>query len=776
MKKNMKRILALGLTGLLTAGLLTGSVEYAGHTFAIDALAANVSTKEQVETKESGGLDKDDVSKQETVYVNTDASGSVKDVVVSDWLKNSGINGSVKDVSDLTDIENVKGDEKFEQNGDSITWNTGDKDIYYQGKSDKDLPVSMKITYKLDGVETAPKDLIGKSGKLEMTIKYSNHSKQTVSLSGKQTDIYTPFMMVTGMILPVDNFDNVTIDNGTLVSEGDNDVVVAYGFPGLAESLDLDNLDFGEDMDIDTSKISDKITDTVTIKADVKNFEMNAAYTVATNQLFNELDFDKIDDMDELTDKIDDLTDASSQLVNGTEKLHDGTEKLDDSFSEYADAVKTAKNGVGDLKKGAGTLKTGIVSYTKGADKLLDGVTSYVNGAKKLSKGVKAYTNGTDKLVSAINQLRTATKDLPAQYEKLGSGVDTYVASVNQLLAKDNMDQMTAGTKSLKDGIGQLDDGLEAAQAGVTKLNAAAANLKKTDQLDQCVAGLQLMIKQYQSAAEAGDASAKQLLPALQGAVQYIQGGEQVAAGIDAATNGKADGESDGNGSADLAAALAKMKAATDKKSATTNLYTGAASLESAAGTMSGYAAQLRDSSQSLTDGNAQMKAGVTKLSESIGKMNTAAGTLTGNNKALNKGASGLIKNAPTITKNAKKLTGNSSKLRKGAAQLDRGTGKLFDGMTKLVTATGKVSDGISSLNDGASTLQDGMNEFDQQGIQKIADAVTNMLDSADDLNDRLSKISSISGDYTSFSGCSDDMEGSVKFIMATEELTADED
>ena len=735
MKKNMKRILALGLTGLLTAGLLTGSVEYAGHTFAIDALAANVSTKEQVETKESGGLDKDDVSKQETVYVNTDASGSVKDVVVSDWLKNSGINGSVKDVSDLTDIENVKGDEKFEQNGDSITWNTGDKDIYYQGKSDKDLPVSMKITYKLDGVETAPKDLIGKSGKLEMTIKYSNHSKQTVSLSGKQTDIYTPFMMVTGMILPVDNFDNVTIDNGTLVSEGDNDVVVAYGFPGLAESLDLDNLDFGEDMDIDTSKISDKITDTVTIKADVKNFEMNAAYTVATNQLFNELDFDKIDDMDELTDKIDDLTDASSQLVNGTEKLHDGTEKLDDSFSEYADAVKTAKNGVGDLKKGAGTLKTGIVSYTKGADKLLDGVTTYVNGAKKLSKGVKAYTNGTDKLVSAINQLRTATKDLPAQYEKLGSGVDTYVASVNQLLAKDNMDQMTAGTKSLKDGIGQLDDGLEAAQAGVTKLNAAAANLKKTDQLDQCVAGLRLVIQQYQS-----------------------------------------DGESDGNGSADLAAALAKMKAATDKKSTTTNLYTGAASLESAAGTMSGYAAQLRDSSQSLTDGNAQMKAGVTKLSESIGKMNTAAGTLTGNNKALNKGASGLIKNAPTITKNAKKLTGNSSKLRKGAVQLDQGTGKLFDGMTKLVTATGKVSDGISSLNDGASTLQDGMNEFDQQGIQKIADAVTNMLDSADDLNDRLSKISSISGDYTSFSGCSDDMEGSVKFIMATEELTADED
>ena len=212
MRKNMKRILALGLTGVLTAGLLTGSVEYAGHTFAVDAMAASVSS-EKVKTNESGGLDKDEVSKQETVYVNTDAAGSVKDVVVSDWLKNSGINGSVKDVSDLTDIENVKGDEKFEQNGDKLTWNTGDQDIYYQGKTDKDLPVSMTITYKLDGKETAPKDLIGKSGKLEMTIKYTNHSKQTVSLAGKQTELYTPFMMVTGMILSSDNFSNVTIDN-----------------------------------------------------------------------------------------------------------------------------------------------------------------------------------------------------------------------------------------------------------------------------------------------------------------------------------------------------------------------------------------------------------------------------------------------------------------------------------------------------------------------------------------------------------------------------------
>ena len=95
------------------------------------------------------------VQKEETVYVNTTAAGDVTDVTVSNWLKNSGdSSGSeIKDTSDLTDIKNVKGDETFTQNGDNLTWSTDGKDIYYQGKTDKDLPVSVGIKYYLDGTE-----------------------------------------------------------------------------------------------------------------------------------------------------------------------------------------------------------------------------------------------------------------------------------------------------------------------------------------------------------------------------------------------------------------------------------------------------------------------------------------------------------------------------------------------------------------------------------------------------------------------------------------------
>ena len=140
----------------------------------------------------------------------------------------------------------------------------------------------MQITYKLDGEKVAPKDIVGKSGKLEMTIKYSNTSKKQVTVAGEKKDIYTPFLMATGMILPVDKFDNIDIDNGQVLSEGENNIVIAYGMPGLFESLDLKNVDLGDDVDVDTDELNDKITDSVKITADVKDFSMSQTYTVAT--------------------------------------------------------------------------------------------------------------------------------------------------------------------------------------------------------------------------------------------------------------------------------------------------------------------------------------------------------------------------------------------------------------------------------------------------------------------------------------------------------------
>ena len=133
------------------------------------------------------------LQKEETVYVNTTAGGEVTDVTVSDWLKNSGdsSNSEVKDASDLQDIKNVKGDETFTQNGNDLTWSTDGKDIYYQGKTEKNLPVSVGIKYYMDGTEVSPEALAGKTGHLKMEVTYANTSKTTKTVNGKKTDIYS---------------------------------------------------------------------------------------------------------------------------------------------------------------------------------------------------------------------------------------------------------------------------------------------------------------------------------------------------------------------------------------------------------------------------------------------------------------------------------------------------------------------------------------------------------------------------------------------------------
>ena len=104
----------------------------------------------------------EEAGKEETVYVIAKADGSADDVIVSEWLKNKDGSDTLKDASDLKDITNVKGDETFTQNGDEITWDAQGNDIYYQGTTEKELPVTEKITYYLDGKEMKPEEIAGK--------------------------------------------------------------------------------------------------------------------------------------------------------------------------------------------------------------------------------------------------------------------------------------------------------------------------------------------------------------------------------------------------------------------------------------------------------------------------------------------------------------------------------------------------------------------------------------------------------------------------------------
>ena len=149
-----------------------------------------------------------DVGKEETVYLISDADGTVNKTIVSDWLKNTDGSATLEDTSDLQDIENVKGDESFTKNGNDLTWQADGNDIFYQGTTTKQAPVSEKITYYLDGKEMKPEEIAGKSGKVTIRFDYTNNEKTTATIDGKEEDVYVPFTVVTGMVLN-DSFKNV---------------------------------------------------------------------------------------------------------------------------------------------------------------------------------------------------------------------------------------------------------------------------------------------------------------------------------------------------------------------------------------------------------------------------------------------------------------------------------------------------------------------------------------------------------------------------------------
>lgn len=785
MRVNKKKMAAAGISVLLASGLLVGSVEYASHTFALSKAAAAGNTKtvtESVNTKAAKKADASKVSKEETVYVTMDANGKKDEVIVSDWLKNAGINGKISDVSDLKDIQNTKGNEKFTQDDSTLTWDAKKNDIYYQGTSDQELPVGMEISYKLDGKEVSAKDLAGKSGKFEMNIKYTNSSKKKVTVDGKETEIYTPFLMATGMILSTDKFQNIKVDNGEVVSEGDNDIIMAYGMPGLKDSLDLAGLDFGDDVTIDTDKINDKITDTVKITADVKDFEMGASYTVATASLFKDIDFGDIDSLDDLDDKMDDLKDAANKLVDGADTLSDGLKTLNSNIKKYNKAIKTLNKSVGTLNTGATKLKKGVGTYTKSADKLFKGVIKYSDGTKTFAQSTKKYTAGAKALVDGAGKISSSAEQFPASYKQFNDSLTSYVNGVNTLLAEENMTKLSSGVNSLKAGVESLDSGLTSAISGVDTINVVAKQLEGTDAKTKA---LRKSINTTKDAMEdaAKNAATEQEKATYQAQVQlyesminYMDNVQRAGVGLDAATNGKPDSEvADQNGKTDLKLGLQTMEAATSKTSTETNLYNGLSALQSSAKTMSDSAATIRGYKTPILEASGKINASVGTLTEAVKTLYKSGTTLTANNKKLNDAATTLTKSSKTVKSGSKQLKANSGTVRSGMSTLAGGTKKLYKATNTLVTTTNKVAKGVNKLDNGASKLASGTKEFKEDGVDKLTDTMNSILDGVSDTKDRAEAVNNAAANYKSFSGISGEMDGSVKFIMTTKEIKADD-
>lgn len=395
---------------------------------------------------DSVSLKDNDADKDESVYLISDANGNVNKTIVVDHLKNKDKKDTLEDASNLSDIENVKGKEKFTQSGDKLTWQAGGKDIYYQGTATEEPPVTQKVTYYLDGKEISPEDLAGKSGKVKIRFDYTNTTSYTETVNGEKQTVSVPFAAVTGLVLG-DGFENIEVTNGKAEVSDSSSVVLGYALPGLKDSLGIKDKDLDGDVNI---------PEYMEMTADVENFSMPAAMTFVVNAS-DYVSTDGIDTSD-LDDMINDLKDASTQLQDGSKTLAEGTDTL-------ADGLSTLQSKLGTFASGVGTLKSGLKTYT-------DGVSTLSGGLNKLNSNVPTLSNGITTLNSSAKSLNDGVALLNA----------TVSAKFTDSEKKTLLDQVHSTLESQKSEIEKQAQTTVASQkTAIQKQAQSAVDLQKTD-------------------------------------------------------------------------------------------------------------------------------------------------------------------------------------------------------------------------------------------------------------------------------------------------------
>ena len=282
--------------------------------------------------------------KEETVYVLANADGTARKIIVSDWLKNPGGETSLGDYTDLNDVSCVKGDASYTMGSDGArVWDAQSGDVYYQGTSDRQLPVEVTVRYTLDGQPISAEDLVGKSGKVSIRYDYQNTLTTEATIDGKTETIHVPFAVLTGMILDNDHFRNIEVTNGRLVNDGDHTVVAGIALPGLSDDLDLDR-----------EKLN--LPEYVEITADAEDFTLSNTVTLASSGLFGSVDVDDASGLDDLTDALSQLTDAMTQLMDGSSALYDGLNTLLDKSGDLISGIDQLAAGSAQLSAGASSL------------------------------------------------------------------------------------------------------------------------------------------------------------------------------------------------------------------------------------------------------------------------------------------------------------------------------------------------------------------------------------------------------------------------------------
>lgn len=760
--------------------------------------------------------DENPTEKTETVYSVLNSDGSISDTIVSSWLHDEdGIN-NIKETLNLTDVKNIKSNEKPSKDGNTYTWNAKGNDVYYEGTATKQLPVSVKLRYELDGQEMSAKDMEGKSGHLKLTISFTNNYSEVKNINGKSIVIH-PSYLAGGMLnMSTGNFTNVKCESGKIVNDGTNEMLAFANIPGLNETLRSAGLD----------KVNNQlgISDDVTVEADVNNFDLGSIMVGMTNEIDLASELGEIGSVSELTDGINQLIEADDQLIDGSKQLYDGTTQLKEGIAPLSSAypqIETLTNAFDQLHDGTTTLSTGLNQYTAGVDqlnvvskqnlyKLSMGATTLntslnnkesksqlnqlVQGSQALDAGIQnlnEQVNGDDSMLKPdmVKNLTEALKTTNEQVGKLGQVLNdlqdqdgAFVDLSNQITkASENINKLgtlQTSFKEVTDGasaiitadneqIKSVDDQLAAIRTKeINALNASiealknAANAVPEDDTTGAKAKIEEQINALESQkATLGDASSLSVT---------LKDLSQCQAGIDKIV-------------ADSKETLEELNAVynsskTDIENLSTKLDEAKKSIE----VLNGVMKQLNENgitSEEFEKKVNTLKAGVEKLAKNSPALANGVATLANKLNNLGEGLNGLdsgMSQAYTgITQATSQLSDNSDSLRNGAKALNDGTAQLSASkskMSELTSGLTKLSDAVDQLNDGAKQLYEGNEQFKSEGLDQLKEKVDLGVGELETLQSVMNEIKAMNKEYASYSGAPEGATVTSRYVFRTKE------
>ncbi|MCF6466197.1 hypothetical protein [Clostridium sp. Cult2] len=659
------------------------------------------------------------ISKEETVYVNLNNKGEELEKTSSIWLHSDSPLKNVEDNSILTEVTNVKGEEVPTIEEGKLIWDTDKKDIYYQGKVDKPLPIQPEIKYYLDGKEVSLEDIVGKSGDIKITIDINNKDKRN--------EVYAPYMVVTVVDLPMDRFTNLKTNSGKVLSDGSNQIITFVSLPGFNESLGL------EDKILDMPNHLEVVGKTM-------DFEMKPIVFTITSEIPEIDGLDDAKNLDELIDGIDKIKEASEKLSEATQKLYDGQSELNNGIDELINGVNQVNFGSNSLLEGSLKLKEGINEAYEGSLEINAGTNTLSQSANQLGEGFVGLGNGAVEFSEKAVEFSQGAK-------MVAEGVDKIPESTKAL--NNGMEDLIQGTETLKNGQDSLSEGLGKSLEALAQIKAGKEKEEKVvDLLLKGVNGLEKIAKGIEK------------LPGGSSLAQTMQGtlGEQ-----------KLALEGLKNSSNELVLALTQLEEGLkEAETASIELSQGIENVNGGQKKINGGLNELATGTEGLKEASNQLVEGSTALQQGANSINENAIVAKEGAGQFVDGSKGLAKGTENLTNGLGELNGGVDKLYGGISELSKGTDGLAQGGEKL-------KEGSHQLTEGAKELNEGMNRFHQEGIKRLDDEIsgsdldiTNIIETKD-------KLVEISKSNNSFTGISDGMEGSLKFIMKTEGIKGEE-